>query len=191
MCCYVYWGGADICERSHCEKSVTVYNNTAAFYRRHLSWAGAATCIICRDKYFVAKNIFWSQQKFFGHNKSFVEASILLSCQKMCFSRQTCLVRQTCVWHDNTFVTTKMILVAAPASDRHHVSQSLYQYTYMTCRLLGFCLLTLVSFFALCAAGGEFHRCQPVQAGPALHQLQICHSAQSQPLRCEPLLLQL
>ena len=72
MCCYVYWGGADICERSHCEKSVTVYNNTAAFYRRHLSWAGAATCIICRDKYFVAKNIFWSQQKFCQGKHTFV-----------------------------------------------------------------------------------------------------------------------
>ena len=49
----------------------------------------------------------------------------------------------------------------------------------------------LFFFVALCAAGGEFHRRQPVQAGPALHQLQICHSAQSQPLWCEPLLLQL
>ena len=61
---------------------------------------------ICRHKSFVATN-----KSFVATNKSFVAASILLSQQKMCLSWQTCVCR------DKTFVTSKMVLVAAPAKD--------------------------------------------------------------------------
>ena len=70
------------------------------------------------DKHFVITKLL-SRQAYFCHDKRCVccdknmsvTTKILLSWQKTCF------VMQTCACHDKTFVTTKMMHVAAPAND--------------------------------------------------------------------------
>ena len=73
---------------------------------------------------FVATNT-WQTE--FCCNKSFVATSILLSQRKTCFIRtNTRLSRQTCICHDKTFVSTKIILVAAPANDSKRARSNTY-----------------------------------------------------------------
>ena len=74
---------------------------------------------VCHDKYLLqqkfccGKNIL--QQKFCRSKHTFVV-------QKMCFdTTNMCLLQQTRVCCDKTFVATKIILVAAPASDTEPV----------------------------------------------------------------------
>ena len=65
---------------------------------------------VCHNKYLL-------QQKFCRD-----KVSTLLSWQKTCFvATNMCLLRQTHVCCDKTFVATKIILVAAPASDTEPV----------------------------------------------------------------------
>ena len=94
---------------------------------RLLLWQNYA----CHDKTFVATNIFFSQQIFvatniillwqdkltfvmtkhiFCHDKSMLVMTKRLSWQKTCF-----------MFVATSFVTTKIILVAAPTNDRHLV----------------------------------------------------------------------
>ena len=61
------------------------------------------------NNYFVATNIILSQQNFCHDKHTFVVTKDLF-----CHDKHIC--------HDKTFVTTKMILVAAPANDKIWVS---------------------------------------------------------------------
>ena len=88
----------------------------------------------CRNKHILSGQNFChykylARQMEFCHSKSFVTTSLLLSrqtcvcCdkslsqQKYFVATSILLLRQTCVCHDKTFVTTKMILMAAPTND--------------------------------------------------------------------------
>ena len=69
--------------------------------------------LLSQQKYALSRQNLFSRDK---HN--LVATSILLSRQKTCFVvTNTCLSLQTHVCHNKSFVTTKMILVAAPAND--------------------------------------------------------------------------
>ena len=92
------------------------------------------TCV-CHDQEFVATKLCFFATNI-CHNKSFVMTKICLSWQKFCHDKQSFVAtedmfcqdkqafvpQQTCVCHNKTFVmtsfvATKVILVAAPASD--------------------------------------------------------------------------
>ena len=81
------------------------------------SWQKYACC----DKRFV-KKIMFVATKWQTFNKSFVATNIILLRQKFCHDKSMLVVtkplsQQNYVCCDKTFVTTKMILVAAPAND--------------------------------------------------------------------------
>ena len=110
--------------------------------RKHITKAKIHMCFIivgscrkynfCGDITFVAIGIFCCdksmlvsrQNKYllgqrFCHNKiMFVVTKVLSRQAYFCCDKRCVLSWQTCVCHDKTFVTTKMILVAAPTSDR-------------------------------------------------------------------------
>ena len=69
---------------------------------------------ICRYKSSVATKYILSRQFF--RNKTFVTTYF-------CRDKRRLLSRQTCVCRNETFVATKMILVAAPTNDRQHQFQ--------------------------------------------------------------------
>ena len=89
-------------------------------------WQGLPQVVVVfHNKGFVVPNTFLLPQthcvatkRVFCHGKVCLSWQKFFSQQKVCFvMTNTCLSWQTCVCRDETFVTTKMILVAAPAND--------------------------------------------------------------------------
>ena len=87
-----------------------------------VSLAEAATSIIfvllrqthvCRNK-----TQLLSQQKYACHDKTFVATNIFLLRQNFCCNKLTFVTTKVLFWQSTSFVMTKMILVAAPASDK-------------------------------------------------------------------------
>ena len=64
------------------------------------------------------KHVFVTTTFLLQQKMCFVETNTCLSRQHFCCNKRCVLLRQTRVCHDNIFVATKMILVAAPAHDR-------------------------------------------------------------------------
>ena len=124
MCCYVYWNGADICQRSHSvyctdqwwcitiqlhftediyhwqELPQVSFLSWQKFCCDKLTFVMTNMCLLllnifCRNKSMLDMTCL-SQQTWFCHNKSFVEASILLSCQFFYYflAANMCLAQQ-------------------------------------------------------------------------------------------------
>ena len=77
-----------------------------------ISLAGTDTGIL-----FVATKLSLSRQSFCRDKHNFVATNVLSRKAYFCRDKTRLLSRQTAVCRDKTFVATKMIFVAAPASD--------------------------------------------------------------------------
>ena len=82
----------------------------------------AVTKLLLRQNYvlkIMTKDVFWRDKHVFVVTKVRLCKKKLSRQAYICCNKRCVLSRQTsvCVCHNKTFVTTKMILVAAPASD--------------------------------------------------------------------------
>ena len=133
--------------------------------------------IINISRHFVRFICFPFQNIPFCHNKSFVVTSILLSRQKMGFIvTNTCVVTNTCLSRQTrvSFVTTKMVLVAAPTNDAAQQPQEQCYPFLSVCAVL-LCLQTVIWLPVF----GIFNMCTDVDAcdcaqGLSGHRKRVC-----------------
>ena len=110
--------------------------------------------VFCHDKHvFVVKKVSLSPQKFCHDNyicrdKSFVVTKICLSWQAYFGRNKRCvLLQQTRVCHTKTFVTTKMILVAAHTNDTFF--GLVLRFIVLCCIVFHFILLCCIVFYCI------------------------------------------
>ena len=117
-----WWDLPQVLFLSLCYESFVTTNKNVC-----LSWQNM--CLLCTSKV-LSQQIFCHDKMVFlatniCYDKTSVMISILLLREKMWFvTTNTCLLWRTRVCCDETFAATKMILVAAPASDYKMVKNS-------------------------------------------------------------------